>query len=101
VPVIDLLIIGPALAIACVAIVVWRRERPRPEPLPEEVDVVVDLTFLQSSPRDLDRPIAELSADADGSLGARMRTAQLAEQATQRPARRTRPRRARPLVASR
>jgi hypothetical protein len=58
----------------------------------------VDLAFLRASPREIDRRITALRADASGSLGARMRTVQLAQEA-QRP---TGPRRRRtPLVASR
>lgn len=100
-PTIELLLIGPALAIIAMALGVWRRERPVPDELPEEADVIVDLTFLRSAPRELDRLISELSAEADGTLGARMRTAQLAEQASHQSVVRARRRRIRPLVASR
>lgn len=100
-PTIDLLLIGPALAVIAVAVAAWRRDREVPEEQPEEVDVIVDLTFLRSAPRELDQLISELSAEAEGTLGARMRTAQLAEQAARRPAVRSRRRRTRPLVASR
>lgn len=66
-----------------------------------EVDVVVDLEFLRARPAELDQRISELAAmSGRATLGARMRTVQLAtEPATPRPARIRR--RARPLVASR
>jgi hypothetical protein len=101
VPIIDLLLIGPALTVIAVAVAVWHRERPVPDERPEEADVAVDLTFLRSGPQELDRLISELSAEAEGTLGARMRTAQLAAQSSPPPVARARRRRTRPLVASR
>ncbi len=81
-----------------------RRSR---SPLAAEADVadiVVDLEFLRARPADLDQRISELvSMSGRRTLGARMRTVQLAEQARAAspiPVVRTR-RRTRPLVASR
>ena len=66
-----------------------------------EVDVVVDLEFLRARPAELDQRISELAARSGGAtLGARMRTIQLAaEPAAPQPIRVRR--RTRPLVASR
>lgn len=97
----DLLLFTPVLAVLAAAAVVVRRER-RPEPvLAAEDDLVVDLSFLRASPREVDLRITQLRADAQGSLGARMRTVQLADEASSRPVFRTRRRRERPLIAAR
>jgi len=95
--VIDLLLLGPALAVIGTAAVVVRRERRPVAPAPVEADPVVDLTFLRATPREVDLRITQLKADATGSLGARMQLAQDA----QRPAPVARRRRTRPLVAAR
>ncbi len=99
----DLFLLTPAAAVLAAAAVVLRREhrarRPVLVPVPED-DPVVDLTFLRAAPREIDLRISQLRSEAQGSLGARMRTVQLAQDADRRPTVRTR-RRERPLVASR
>jgi len=95
--VIDLLLLGPALAVIGTAALVVRRERRPSVPLAVVDDPVVDLTFLRAAPREVDLRIAELRAGAAGSLGARMQRAQAAR--SDAPARRRR--RTRPLVAAR
>ena len=102
--VLDLFLLTPVAAVLAAAAVVVRRERrarhPEPAPVPEE-DPVVDLTFLQSAPREIDLRNSQLRSEAQGSLGARLRTVQLAQEAGSRPTVRTRRRRERPLIASR
>ena len=95
----DLMLLSPMAAVLAAAAVVVRRER-RPGPvLALEEAAVVDLAFLRAAPREIDLRTTPLRADAQGSLGERMRTAQLAAE-TARPVVRRR-RRERPRVAAR
>ena len=98
-----LLILVGLLAVPA-TIALARRESPAllDEQDGPDVDVVVvDLDFLRARPAELDQRISELVAlSGAATLGARMRTVQLAaEPAAPRPVRVRR--RTRPLVASR
>jgi hypothetical protein len=96
-----LLVLSPIAAVVAVAVVVVRRER-RPEPAPARgplEDPVVDLTFLRSTPWEIDLRITQLANEGRRSLGARMRDAQEAGDAVRPPVAGTRRRRQRPLVA--
>lgn len=97
----DLLLLSPIVAVLAAAAVVVRRERRREPALAGEDDPVVDLAFLRAAPREIDLRIAQLREGAQGSLGARMRSVQLAHEAEHRPVVRPRRRRERPLVAAR
>lgn len=97
------LLVIPALLAVAVIVALTRNEPStgaEDEDWPE-VDVVVDLEFLRARPAELDQRISELVAlSGDATLGARMRSRQLAaEPAAPRPTRIRR--RTRPLVASR
>jgi hypothetical protein len=98
-----LLLIFLALLAVPVTIALTQRDAPaRPDEEDQpDVDVVVDLEFLRARPAELDQRISELVAlSGEATLGARMRTVQLAEEPVgPRPVRVRR--RTRPLVASR
>jgi len=99
--VLDLLLLGPVVAVIGAAVLVVRREH-RPAAIPVAADdPVVDLAFLRAAPREIDLRTAEVPAAAGGSLGARLRDVQLAAGADHRPTVRLRRRRERPLFASR
>ena len=98
-----LLILSGLLAVPA-TIALTRRTSPAPRDAEQhrvDVDVVVDLDFLRARPAEIDQRISELVAlSGAATLGARMRTVQLAaEPVAPRPVRVRR--RTRPLVASR
>lgn len=96
-----LVILGLLAASVIVALTRKGRSPVTEEEVWPEMDVVVDLEFLRARPAELDQRISELVALSGGAtLGARMRSMQLAaEPAAPRPTRIRR--RTRPLVASR
>lgn len=101
---IDLLLVLPALVAIGAGGALVRRERTVTTSATVVQDVVVDLEFLRSRPAGRDQPISELAAmSGRQTLGARMRSAQLAQERlapSGTPVRCTR-RRAHPLVAAR
>lgn len=96
------LLVVPGLLAVAVIVALTRQDR---SPASEDedwpdVDIVVDLEFLRARPAELDQRISDLVAlSGDATLGARMRSMQLAAEPPPRPTRIRR--RSRPLVASR
>jgi hypothetical protein len=100
----DVLLIVPTLLVIFAGAALARREWTVAVPVAVTEEVVVDLEFLRSRPAELDQRISDLvTASGRRTLGARMRSVQIAQEAlppSTTVVARTR-RRSRPLVASR
>jgi hypothetical protein len=101
VPATSLLVLLGLLAASVITALTRKGRLPATEEEWPDVDIAVDLEFLRARPAELDQRISELVAlSGDATLGARMRSMQLAtEPVALRPTRIRR--RSRPLVASR